>query len=244
MANEFEFELANGQKVFTGMRQPETRSLMFAESKADPFSITEALEILNNQGRKPARERYDWILNQGRRSSCNVRHAAIAALMRARVRCGHDSVELAPEYLYALINGGQDRGSLLFDGMRELCNSGAPPRDMVPYESYQLSDMSIEAKRIAKNYRALECEQMPTSSVETHWAMMVSEVLRGHSLVTAVHVGKMVYVGRPKRNLWSRPRTRQSRGLCRWSSRPHRAADFVERFYFGHAQQLGKRVWR
>ena len=188
MANEFEFELANGQKVFTGMRQPETRPLMFAESKSDPYSISEALEIVSNQGRKPARERYNWILNQGRRSSCNA-YAAIAAMMRARIRSGHDHVDLAPEYLYALINGGQDRGSLLSDGMRELCNSGAPPRDMVPYESYKMSDMSIEAKRIAKNYRALECEQMLTGSAESHWAMMVSEVLRGHSLVTAVHVG-------------------------------------------------------
>lgn len=188
MANEFEFELANGQKVFTGMKQPETRPLMFAESTAKPFSIEEATALTLDPRRKSARQRFNWLLNQGRRSSCNP-YAATYALMKAREVSGHNRVELAPEYLYALINGGQDQGSLLPDGMRAMCEKGLPPRDMVPYESFRMQDMSIEAQRIAMNYRGHECHQMPTGSVEAHWAMMVSSVLRNQFLVTAVHVG-------------------------------------------------------
>lgn len=188
MANEFEFELANGQKVYTGMKQPETRPLLFAESTSRPFTIEEAAELVKDPKRARARRIFKWMLNQGRRSSCNA-YAADRAFRTARIWAGHDDMEFAPEFLYALINSGQDQGSLLPDGMRELCNSGLPPRDMVPYESYQMSDMSIEAKRVAKNYRAYECEQMPTGSVEKHWAMMICSVLRNQPLVTAVHVG-------------------------------------------------------
>ena len=79
---------------------------------------------------------------------------------------------------------------------RLLASSAKRTKNIDNYDSPEKSSRdslrgksSQEKRRNKPQPRWKQCEQMPTSSVETHWAMMVSEVLRGHSLVTAVHVG-------------------------------------------------------
>ena len=49
-----------------------------------------------------------------------------------------ERVDFGPEFLYALINGGKDRGSMLDDGMVAVTEHGICPRQMIPYEAYQL----------------------------------------------------------------------------------------------------------
>ena len=191
MINE-KFQLPNGQVVFTGNIKPERISTSFAAyPEADLLSLEQIRQVLDGPNRIPSRKLFDrsWILNQGQRSSCNA-YAVAGALARVRYRMGMDSVQFGPEFLYALINNNQDRGSLLDDGMVAVSEHGICPRHMIPYESYQLNDVSIEARRVAKNYRAFECYQFPTDSVDKFWHAMVSAVCRNEVIVLALHVGQ------------------------------------------------------
>ena len=191
MINE-RFQLPNGQEVFTGNSKPEKVSTSFAVyPDADLLSLEQIRQVLDDPNRVPSRELFDrsWILNQGQRSSCNA-YAVAGALARIRYRMGMDRVEFGPEFLYALVNNNQDRGSLLDDGMVAVTEHGICPRNMIPYESYQMRDVSIEARRVAKNYRAFECYQFPTDSVSKFWHAMVSAVCRNEIVVLALHVGQ------------------------------------------------------
>ncbi len=191
MNNQFEFRLPNGSVVRTGNQQPERIPTSFAEyPETDLLTLDEIREILNDPQRPQARDLFGskWILNQGKRSSCNA-YAVAGCLSRVRFRMGLGRVEFGPEFLYALINQGQDRGSMLDDGMLAITEHGICPRQMIPYEAYQTKDVSVEARRVAKNYRAFECYQFPTQSLAKFWQAMISAVCRNELIVLAVHVG-------------------------------------------------------
>ena len=115
MSDQFEFQLPDGSLVRTGNVTPDTLPLSFSEyPEADLLPLDQIIEILGDPNRRPARKIFkdDWILNQGRRSSCNA-YAVAGALARIRHRMGMERVDFGPEFLYALINGGKDGGSML-----------------------------------------------------------------------------------------------------------------------------------
>ena len=191
MSNEFKFRLPDGTEVRTGNQVPETLPLSFSEyPDSDLLPLDQIAEIIRDPRRKTARDvfRDDWILNQGRRSSCNP-YAVAGALSRIRHRMGMEPVQFGPEFLYALINRGRDQGSLLDEGMVAVTEHGICPREMIPYEAYRQQDVSMEARRVAKAYRAFECYRLPTSSLKKLWHSMVSAVCRNETIVLAVHVG-------------------------------------------------------
>lgn len=181
--------LPDGTEVFLGNNVPDKMPLSFAEyPESDLLTFEGAMKLITNPKRKRARDVFKFMLNQGSRSSCNA-YAATGALRKRRVRDGHKDVELAPEFLYAHINGGRDQGSMLDDGMVGLKEIGVCPRDMVPYQAYLMRDISIEAKRRAKSFRAAACYQIPGTDFNHYWQACISALARGDLLVFAVHVG-------------------------------------------------------
>lgn len=114
-------------------------------------------KLITDPKRVAGRKRFgsNWIKNQGRRGSCNA-YATASALERARDFRGKPRVELGPEFLYAMINGGRDSGSLLEDGREYATNMGIPPKSMVPYESFLKNQQSREAYDNAGRFKVLE----------------------------------------------------------------------------------------
>ena len=193
--NEFEFKF-EGESVFTGTKVPDVMPLSFTEyPAADMLDLGDIRKILSNPHRKTGRELFsgkDWIKNQGRKSSCNA-YACMGALKRARYRKGLDAVELAPEYSYAMINGGKDQGSMLDDGMLTVSKIGMPKFGTVPYEAHTLDGLSMEQKRFAAqeaaDFKYREAYKLPTGSIRELWTAACSALARGEMIVVAVHVG-------------------------------------------------------
>ncbi len=175
----------DGQAVRTGNLMEERKPSLFTPfvSSEGVLSKDEIAKILNASGRTPARERFpsSWIKNQGRRGSCNA-YAAAAALERARELRRLPRVELGPEFLYAQINGGRDRGSGLANGMKALRDIGCPPKEFVKYESYLKKHQSPEAVANAGRFKTLEPYAI-NSEEELATALAL-----GFPCVVAVHV--------------------------------------------------------
>lgn len=192
MANEFEFKLPNGDSVRTGNIKPETRPITgFAQyPKEDLYDFDEVMRILTNADRQRSQQIgfCRKVTNQGQRSSCNA-YAAGRALEKARGFTGQDAVELGHEFIYAYINGGKDQGSHLNAGMRHITTDGCCPRNMIPYQAYKMGDVGIEAKRVAKNFRAFECYELPKDPT-TFWQAAITALCRREPIVVAVHVGR------------------------------------------------------
>jgi hypothetical protein len=123
------------------------------------LSISEIKRILADENRTPARKRFSaklFIKNQGGRGSCNG-YAGAWALARARIMAGLKFETLSGEYLYSMINGGRDSGSMLDDGMKALMEKGVSLESLVQHESYLWSQMSESARRSANRFKAVEC---------------------------------------------------------------------------------------
>lgn len=146
---------------FTGLLVPPEKPHSFRayEQNQPMLSLSEIKKILADPNRTPARKRFAssmWIRSQGGRGSCNG-YAGAWALARTRVMSGLPFQPLSGEYLYSQINGGRDQGSMLDDGMKSLMESGVALESLVKHESYLWSQMSEEARKSAKRFRAIEC---------------------------------------------------------------------------------------
>ena len=172
----------------TGLLVPETRPLSFAAYRASNqiLSKDQIRKIVTHPDRTPARQLFPpevYIRSQGNRGSCNG-YAGAWALTRARVRAGLPFVALSGEYLYSLINGGQDNGSMLDDGMQALQVKGIARESLVKHQSYLYSQMSAEAKQDAPNFKAFECYRVDDESE------LASGLAQGFVGVVAVHASR------------------------------------------------------
>lgn len=201
MSNVHEFELSNGQKVYTGNNLPDSLPLSFK-----PFPDTHFYDldvIADIQTDKEANglvlehAHANHVTNQGNRSSCNA-YMVYWMLAYCIFQQTGKWPELGPEYLYALINGGQDQGSHLDDGMVKCTDVGMPSRsldgkEIVPYQAYRQSDFDVEQWRIATqdsvNHRFCEAYQAPTDSLERLWWALISCITARGAVGMAVHVG-------------------------------------------------------
>lgn len=113
----------------------------------------------------------EFIFDQGRAGSCNG-WAGSAALMRARARCGMKYVPLAGNYLYSLINGNRDNGSMLDDGMAALQSQGVATISTVggPTVIYRRQYNTAKADREAAKFRGFECYRVRT--IEEFWTAL------------------------------------------------------------------------
>lgn len=103
----------------------------------------------------------DWIGDQGEVGACNG-FAGAGALERARWLRGLPRVPLSGFGLYAAINGGRDRGSMLDDAMRRLLLHGCPPAELVPDGEWRKDRIPEAAWQAAGEYRAQKCYGIDT----------------------------------------------------------------------------------
>lgn len=154
------------------------------EDAVPQLSEADILEIARS-GVMDGRKRFDksFVKNQRSHGSCNG-FAGAMALTRARIRRGLPRVDLSGAYMYSLINGGQDRGSALDDGMKVLergvCTEETVGWDSVFRTQYDTAKADAEAKR----FRGFECYQ-----TRTRLGVFTAAAL-GFDLVIAVHVGR------------------------------------------------------
>lgn len=196
MANEFEFEIPGGGKVFTGMKTPDTRPLSFnAFPEAKIRSLEEIAEIARDSKTLDVTQEWskevEWF-NQGRRSSCNAYMIAwIIAILIWRFTGG--KVRLSPEWVYAKINGGKDGGSMLDDGMVEAFEHGMPAYAKAFYERYVKRQWSMEEQRWAmqssEDHKFAECYAAPNDNFEKMMLALYSCIVDGGAVGMAVHVG-------------------------------------------------------
>ena len=197
MANEFEFELANGQKVYTGNQVPETMPLSLASYPQEKIrSLDDIVEIVKESKivdiEKEWRNEVPWFA-QGRRSSCNLYMAAWMQCVEM-YRFTGKKVRLSPEWVYAQINGGRDGGSMLDDGMIAMMRGGMPEFTQEFYERFRMDDFSMEERRWAtessKDHCFSEAYVAPTqNSFEEMILSLYSCIAEGGVCGCAVHVG-------------------------------------------------------
>lgn len=153
----------DGNVFYCGLQVPKERSTLlprlFDSDLELPRTKAEIKEWVTDPRRTPSAEFFPgdvFIKSQGGRGSCNG-YACAKALEKSRVLLGMEHIALSGEGVYAQINGGRDRGSMLNDGMKCLMESGAPPESMVPHETYIWSRVSDEAKQSMGEFQAREC---------------------------------------------------------------------------------------
>jgi len=181
-----QFEIIDGN--YTGLLVPKQRPMTFAAYRQTQqvLSKDQIRQIISNPDRTPARVRFpseQFIRSQGRRGSCNG-YAGAWALARARVAAGLPFVPLSGEYLYSLINGGRDSGSMLDDGMVALQEKGVARESLVKHESYLYREMTDQARKDAVNHKGFECYRADDESE------LASGLAYGFIGVVAVHANR------------------------------------------------------
>lgn len=125
----------------------------------------------------------EWIGNQGSYGSCNG-YAGAKALQRARVKRRLNFIKLSGEGLYAQINGNEDNGSQLVDGMVTIGKTGIPTEEVVPPRSkIYVSQFPSNWKEVASHYKAEEAYALMDEED------LITALVLGFDVVVAVHVG-------------------------------------------------------
>ena len=129
------------------------------------------------------RSKFDssWSKDQKSHGSCNG-YAGAAALSRARVRRRLPRVDLSGAYLYSLINGGKDRGSLLNDGMNAIQQHGICTEATVGWDAIYPNRQPAGAAAEAKRFVAHECYGLHSEEE------LFSALMAGFDCVVAVDV--------------------------------------------------------
>lgn len=147
-----------------------------------PMLDAKTIEAVAKSGDMDGRKKFDstWIKDQRSHGSCNG-FAGASALSRARVRRRCERVDLSGAYLYSLINGGRDQGSMLDDGMRAIQQSGVAPESLVPWNGIYPHLYPPEAHRDAARFKAFECYQVRSAQA------LFSALALGFDCIVAVH---------------------------------------------------------
>jgi len=158
--------ILDGKQVFTGCLIHPVGKVCFLPVFEDsgPMLTQTQIEDIAKSGTARGKDRFDssYITDQGQFGSCNG-HAGAGALSRARVRRGLDYVKLSGAYLYSLINGGRDNGSLLEDGMAAMQSRGIASAAAVnPSQIYPSKYNKAQADAEAAQYKGFECYAVNT----------------------------------------------------------------------------------
>lgn len=184
----------NGRRFGTGLMLPPAGrvcALPAFESRV-PLLSEDQVRSLARSGAADGRKLFDrsMIKNQHNHGSCNG-FAGAAALTRARIRRGLPRVDLSGAYLYSLINGGRDNGSMLDDGMEAVLSRGIATEATVKWNQiYPTQYDKGKADAEASQYKGFECYAVRLS--ESSWspfAGLWTALAMGFDCVVAVHVG-------------------------------------------------------
>ena len=177
--------LPDGTQVGTGLQLPVmgfVSSFPTYESSGPMLSRDEIVNIAkSNTMRGSTRFGDDIIKDQRSFGSCNG-FAGALCLTRARIRRGLTRIDLSGAYLYSLINGGRDQGSLLEDGMRTMQEKGIATESTVPWNAIYPSRYDKQkADAEAARFKGFECYSV-RKELE-----LFSALALGFDCVVAVH---------------------------------------------------------
>jgi len=160
-----------GEIYFLGMNQPLSLTTSFEPLVTAPnFTVWTKSQIEDAIRNKPVKRREQfrdkkYRINQRQRGSC-ASAATLLSKYRAMVLGGWNEFPLLSwEFLYAQVNGGQDRGSLLEDNMKAVMTTGVAPLDTQRHpinRDIDKSDYTPEEYREAQKYRAVDCRTIDT----------------------------------------------------------------------------------
>ncbi len=168
-------------RVFhTGLKPSKAKKTKFARFPKS-LSKAEIIDLIEDKNRLPARSQFgvEFCVDQGRLGQCNA-VAACQSLQRAFLKSGNDCPRLSSNWLYAQINGGQDRGSHLQDGMQTIAD-GVPAWQQNHHNKFRKRDFKKHDNE-ATRFSALECYGVD-SEIE-----LATGLALGFQAVVAVHV--------------------------------------------------------
>ncbi len=116
-----------------------------------------------------------WIYDQNGHGSC-VGNGWVGALRRVRVLAGMNDVNLSPAFLYAQINGGQDQGAVISDGIAALTKNGVCAFSTMGQDPIFWRSISAAAKEEASRFKLVDAYRCET------WEETVSAILTGRFL--------------------------------------------------------------
>jgi hypothetical protein len=103
-----------------------------------------------------------WILDQDGHGSC-VGHGSTSAFEVAWFQAGNKSQRFSPNYLYSLVNGGQDNGAVVGDAMDALVSKGVCLESTVPEgDVIYTRQMPATAAPEAARFRLGQCYRVAT----------------------------------------------------------------------------------
>ncbi|MEL7263864.1 MAG: C1 family peptidase [Planctomycetota bacterium] len=168
-----------------GLQMPSIKPMSF-RSLADGIallSMDEIRELVSSSDFAFGRQWFDsnWITYQNGYGSCAA-YAGASALEKAQFLSRGVRTPLSGDYLYSLVNGGRDRGSMLDDNMNAILINGVCRRETVKLgeirrRSYDTRKADAEAKR----NRGHELFAIPDEqSMATALAMRIPVVIAIH----------------------------------------------------------------
>lgn len=133
------------------------------ESEHPVWGDADIRRVIANSNRKPSRVVFDasWVKNQGSHGSCNG-FAGASALSKARVKRGLKRLDLSGAFLYSLINGGRDNGSILSDGMEAVQTAGICPESLVGVDQIYQHLQPANARTEAAKHKGLAAYPVQT----------------------------------------------------------------------------------
>ena len=168
-----------------GLNLPATRPLSFdtLASVQPLLSTDEIRKVIESEDWGFGEQVFDssWVTNQNGYGSC-AGYGGASALAKARVLEGQERVDLSGDYLYSLVNGGRDRGSMLDDNMRAILRNGVATAATVPLGGIYPSKYNKPvADKEAKRFRGHELYAVPDEqSMATALAMKMPVVIAIH----------------------------------------------------------------
>lgn len=161
------FRDANGQIRRCGsLTLPEgfVSSYKTYEEEHPVYDDDQIEELITDPKRVAGRRMFgtEWVMDQKSHGSCNG-YAGAAGLSKARYLRGiRDKLLLSGAYVYSKINGHQDRGSILEDGMAAIQEYGACPLSLVGWDAIYPERQPRTADAEAAKHRGLACWAIQT----------------------------------------------------------------------------------
>ena len=183
-----EFVETEDARYGLGLQFPDckTQILPTLATMAPLLSMESIKQIVESSEFAFGREHFDksWLTNQNGYGSC-ASYAGSSALSKSRVIGGQARVDLSGDYLYSLVNGGRDRGSMLDRNMQAIMTKGVASRSTVPLGGiYRTKYDTAKADAEARRFRGHELYAIPDEqSMATALALQIP-------VVHAIHVGR------------------------------------------------------
>ena len=184
-ADRQEFVEFNDKKLGLGLQLPMHRPANFPTlATMTPLLSPDAIrEIIEADDFAFGSKIFDasWITYQNGFGSCAA-YGGASALSKSIFLGGQGRIDLSGDYLYSLVNGGRDRGSLLEENMDALLNRGVCLRETVDLgEIYRNKYDTRKADAEAKRFRGHELYAVPDEqSMATALAMRIPVVIAIH----------------------------------------------------------------